>query len=207
MAREGIDELGVFPIAPDLVEALVGLDELDEALAVTERLERLAEEQEHPWGLVNAQRCRAMLALASTYDEGASASLRDAADAYDVRGLRFDRARSLLFLGRVQRRHRKWAAARCSLEEAAQVFEALGADGWAEQARTELERTGARRPVPAGDLTPAEDRVARLAAAGLSNKEIATELVISVYTVEKHLSHVYAKLRVRSRAQLAPILR
>jgi DNA-binding CsgD family transcriptional regulator len=207
MAREGIDELGVFPIAPDLVEALVGLDELDEALVVTERLERLAEEQEHPWGLANAKRCRAMLALASTYDEGAAASLRDAADAYDSRGLRFDGARSLLFLGRVQRRHRKWAAARRSLDEAAQVFEALGADGWAEQARAELERTGARRPVPAGDLTPTEDRVARLAAAGLSNKEIAAELVISVYTVEKHLSHVYAKLGVRSRAQLAPALR
>ena len=206
MTREGIDELGVWPIAPDLVEALVGLDELDEALAVTERLELLAEEQEHPWGLANAQRCRAMLALASTYDEGAAASLRDAADVYDLRGLRFDRARSLLFLGRVQRRHRKWAAARRSLEEAAQVFEALGGVGWAEQARAELERTGARRPVPAGDLTPTEERVARLAAHGLSNKEIAGELVVSVYTVEKHLSHVYAKLGVRSRSKLATAL-
>ncbi len=204
--QEGIDELGVWPMAPDLVEALVGLGELDEALAVTERLERLAEEQEHPWGLASAKRCRAMLSLTSRYDEDAVTLLREASAAYGRRGLRFDQARSLFFLGRVQRRHRKWAAARRSLAEAASVFEGLGGVGWAEQVRAELERTGARRPVPEGGLTPTEERVARLAAAGLSNKEIAAELVVSVYTVEKHLSHVYAKLGVRSRAQLAPAL-
>ncbi len=204
--REGIEELGIWPMAPDLVEALVELAELDEAIAVTERLERLAQEQEHPWGLASAKRCRAMLALATAYDECAAALLREAADAYATRGLHFDRARSLLCLGRVQRRHRKWAAARRSLAEAASVFEGLGGVGWAEQARAELARTGGRRPVPKGDLTPTEERVARLAASGLSNKEIAAELVVSVYTVEKHLSHVYAKLGVRSRAQLGPAL-
>ena len=204
--REGIDELGVWPMAPDLVEALVGLGELDEALAVTDRLERLAVAQEHPWGLASAKRCRASVALSTSYDDGAAALLHEAAEAYGRRGLRFDQARSLLFLGRMQRRYRKWAAARRSLDEAADVFEALGGDGWAEQARAELERTGARRPGPKGGLTPTEKRVARLAVAGLSNKEIAAELVVSVYTVEKHLSHVYAKLGVRSRAQLAPAL-
>ena len=204
--QEGIDEIGVWPMAPDLVEALVRTGELDEALAVTERLERLAEEQEHPWGLAGAKRCRATLLLDGAYDESAAALLREAAADYGGRGLRFDQARSLLFLGRVQRRHRKWAAARSSLDEAATIFESLGADGWAEQARAELERTGSRRPVPEGDLTPTEQRVASLAASGFSNKEIATELVVSVYTVEKHLSHVYAKLGVRSRAQLGPAL-
>lgn len=204
--QEGIDELGIWPMAPDLVEALVELGELDETLAVTDRLERLAAEQQHPWGLASAKRCRAMLSLATAYDEDAAALLRGAADAYGMRGLHFDQARSLLFLGRVQRRSRKWAAARRSLDEAADIFETLGAHGWAEQARAELERTGARRPVPKGGLTPTEERVARLAASGLSNKEIAAELVVSVYTVEKHLSHVYAKLGIRSRAQLAAAL-
>jgi DNA-binding CsgD family transcriptional regulator len=148
-----------------------------------------------------------MVSLGTAYDEDAVALLGEAADAYGRRGLRFDQARSLLFLGRVQRRHRKWAAARRSLDDAGELFEALGADGWAEQTRGELARIGARRPVAKGDLTPTEQRVARLAAEGLSNKEIAAELVVSVYTVEKHLSHVYAKLGVRSRAQLAPALR
>lgn len=207
MAREGIDELGVWPMAPDLVEALVALAELDEASAVTDRLEKLAKEQQHPWGLASAMRCRAMPLLAAEYDEAAAALLRDAAAAYGGRGLRFEEARSLLFLGRAQRRYRKWAAARRSLEEAAGVFETLGAVGWAEQARAELDRTGARRPVAKGDLTPTEQRVAQLAATGLSNKEIAADLVVSVYTVEKHLSRVYAKLGIRSRGHLASALR
>jgi DNA-binding CsgD family transcriptional regulator len=62
---------------------------------------------------------------------------------------------------------------------------------------------GARRASPAGELTPAERRVAELAADGLANKEIAQALVVTVNTVEFHLRNVYAKLGVRSRAQLA----
>ena len=62
---------------------------------------------------------------------------------------------------------------------------------------------GARKPPPAGELTPAERRVAELAAEGLANKEIARALVVTVSTVEFHLSKTYAKLGVRSRAQLA----
>ena len=89
-----------------------------------------------------------------------------------------------------------------SLEQAATVFDELGSSGWAEEARSELERVGARRPRPAGELTPAEQRVAELAADGLSNKEIARTLFVTVNTVEVHLSHAYAKLGVRSRAQL-----
>jgi DNA-binding CsgD family transcriptional regulator/phosphoserine phosphatase len=204
--QEGIDELGVWPMAPDLVEALVELAEVGEAGAVAERVQLLAEEQEHPWGLASAKRCRAMVSLATGYDEDAVALLREAADAYAAHGLQFDRARSLLFLGRVQRRHRKWAAARHSLDEAAEIFDALGDDGWLEQTRAELERTGGRRPVPKGVLTPAEEHVARLAATGLSNKEIAAELIVSVHTVEKHLSHVYRKLGVRARGQLRSAL-
>src|SRR5215471_3094578 len=64
-------------------------------------------------------------------------------------------------------------------------------------------RTGSARAAPAGGLTPGEQRVAELAAAGLSNKQIAAQLFVSVATVEAHLSSVYAKLAVRSRTQLA----
>jgi DNA-binding NarL/FixJ family response regulator len=75
--------------------------------------------------------------------------------------------------------------------------------GWAAEARSELARVGARRPSPAGELTPAEQRVAELAAKGSSNKEIARTLHVTVSTVEAHLSRAYAKLGVRSRSQLA----
>ena len=69
--------------------------------------------------------------------------------------------------------------------------------------RSELARVGARRPAPTGELTQAERRVVELAADGLSNKEIAQTLFVTVHTVEVHLSRAYAKLGVRSRGQLA----
>jgi len=130
-------------------------------------------------------------------------ALEGAAADYQALGLRFDRARSLLSLGRAQRRHKKWGAARRSLEGAVAAFEEIGSAGWGEQARSELARVGARRPQPTGELTEAERRAVELAAEGRSNKEIAQALFISVHTVEVHLSHAYAKLGVRSRAQLA----
>src|SRR5262249_6410628 len=202
--REGVDEPGVFPVAPDLVEALAELGELDEAFSVTERLGALSEEQDHPWGLATAKRCRAVIRLASgTYSDQAASGLADAADAYEALGLPFDRARSLLSLGRAQRRLRKWALARDSLDRAAAAFEELGSPGWAKQARAERARIGGRRPQPSGALTETERRVAELAADGLANKEIAQSLFMSVRTVEGHLKHAYAKLRIRSRTQLA----
>jgi DNA-binding CsgD family transcriptional regulator len=200
--REGVEEPGVFPVTPDLVEALIALGEQDEARAVTARLRELAERQEHPWGLVTARRCDALIELALGYDEGAAAELSLAATGYGELGLRFDQARVLLTLGRLLRRHRKWRASRASLEQAASVFDERGSPGWAEAARSELARVSARRPRPAGELTEAERRVVELAVEGLSNKEIAQALVVTVPTVEGHLSKAYAKLGVRSRAQL-----
>jgi DNA-binding CsgD family transcriptional regulator len=85
------------------------------------------------------------------------------------------------------------------LERALGSFEGMGAAIWAEHAHTELESLVVQRPH--GGLTTAEPRVAELAAAGLSNKEIAGKLFIAVHTVEGHLSHAYAKLKA-----LAPAL-
>jgi DNA-binding CsgD family transcriptional regulator len=202
--REQVDEPGVFPVAPDLVEALTELGELDEALAVTGHLRALADQQHHPWATATAKRCAATIHLAAdAYDEEAVAALTQAAADYGRLTLRFDRARSLLTLGRAQRRLKKWGAARDSLQAAVTAFEQLQSDGWAEQARSELARVGARRPAPSGELTHSEARIVELAAAGLSNKEISQALYVTVHTVEVHLSHAYAKLGVRSRGQLA----
>ena len=200
-AEHGIDEPGVFPVAPDLVEALAELGALDEARAVIARLERLAEAQEHPWARASARRSAATVGLAA--GEDTAAALADAADALGALGLPFERACTLLALGRGLRRRRAWRAAREALEQAASAFAALGSDGWAEQARAELDRIAARPARAAGELTPSEERVARLAAAGRSNKEIAAALVVTVHTVEAHLSNGYAKLGIRSRTQLA----
>ncbi len=204
LEREGVDEPGAFPVAPDLVEALVEVGELEEADRVLVRLRDLAQQQEHPWGLVSARRCDALLRLVSEgYDEEATTGLRDAAEDYGTLGLRFDRARSLLSLGRAQRRQRKWGTARTTLETAAAAFDELGSPGWAEATRVELSRVGGRRPSTTDELTPTERRVAELAADGLANKEIASTLFVSVRTVEEHLKKTYAKLGIRSRTQLA----
>lgn len=206
--RQGVLDPGAFPVAPDLVEALAEAGDLARAEAVTERLAALAAGQGHPWGTASAERCQALVALTSGRGDGDAERRRldEAARAYGQLGLGFDRARTLLSLGRYARRARKWAAAREALGQAAAAFDELGSDGWAAIARAEQERVGGRRPRAAAELTPTEVRVADLAAGGLSNKEIARTLVVSVHTVEAHLSRVYAKLGVGSRARLAAVI-
>jgi DNA-binding CsgD family transcriptional regulator len=202
--REGVDDPGAFPVAPELVEALADLGEREEAMAVIVRLRALSEQQQHPWGLVTAHRCEAVVRLAGgAYDEPAALALAGAAADYARLGLRFDRARSLLSVGRAQRRLKKWGPARESLRSAIAAFEELGSCGWAQRARSELERIGARRARPSGELTPTEREVVKLAASGRANKEIAQALSLAVHTVEVHLSRAYGKLGVRSRSQLA----
>jgi DNA-binding CsgD family transcriptional regulator len=202
--REGVDEPGVFPVAPELVQALTELGEVEEAEKVTGRLAQLAARQDHPWGSVTVRRCHGVTGLAgSVADASAAAALQDAASQYEQLGLRFDAARSLLSLGRAQRRLRQWGSARQAMEHAIAAFDAIGSPGWARQARSELERVGGRRPRAGGELTQSQHRVAELAAQGMSNKQIARELVVGVHTVEVHLSHVFATLGVRSRVQLA----
>jgi DNA-binding NarL/FixJ family response regulator len=203
--REGLLEPGVFPVAPELVEALVELHEVDTAEAVTERLDQLAEEQEHPWARAAGKRCRAVVSLASgQHDEIAAALLREAADDLERLGLRFDAARCQLALGRALRRAKRWRGAREALEAAVAAFAALESAGWADRTRAELSRVGARRPRTDGaELTPSERRVVELAADGLANKQIASTLYVTVNTVEVHLARAYAKLGVHSRSQLA----
>jgi DNA-binding CsgD family transcriptional regulator len=202
--REGVEEPGAFPVEPDLVEALAELGELDEAREVTAWLERVSTNTGHPWGSATAKRCDGVVRLAGPrFDEGAAAALADAAAGYERLGLHLDAARALLSLGRGQRRFKKWGGARRSLEQAVAVFERVGSPGWAAEAQAQLARVGARRPQASGELTPAERRVVELAVEGRSNKEIASALFVTVHTVEAHLSHAYAKLGVRSRAQLA----
>lgn len=202
--REGIDDPGAFPVAADLVEALVELARLDEAKAVLDVLRERAAAQEHPWAQAAVLRCNGSLAFAEGDDlDQAEAQVTAAAARYAELGLGFDAARSWLLLGRGQRRGRRWAKARETLERAATAFAEMGAPGWLREARSELSRVGGRKPAAAGGLSSTERQVADLAAAGRSNKEIAAALHVTVHTVEKHLSRAYAKLGITSRGQLA----
>jgi DNA-binding CsgD family transcriptional regulator len=114
----------------------------------------------------------------------------------------FELGRTLLVQGQLRRRAKQKRAARESLQEARLVFERLGAPLWTERAAAELARIGLRPPAPLG-LTPTEKRVAELAAAGRTNREIAQAMFLSVHTVEDNLRRVYGKLGIRSRTELA----
>ena len=113
----------------------------------------------------------------------------------------FERARTLLVLGQVQRRRRQRRAAATAIQEAVDVFERLGTTLWCARARRELERVSASHPAVPG-LTPSERRVAELAVTGMRNREVAAALFISPKTVEANLARIYRKLGIRSRAEL-----
>ena len=200
--REEIREPGTARVVPDYVEALIGLGELD---AATEELDWYADnarELGRPSPLAAAARCRGILHAERGDLETALAQLERAVELSGEVPNPLEHGRSLLALGAVHRRARHKRAARESLEAALAVFEGMGARIWAERARTELGRVGGRTPA-SGALTPTERRVADLAAEGLQTKQVAAALFVSAKTVEGHLTHIYAKLGVHSRTELA----
>ena len=194
-----------FRFHPDEIEALVGLGRLDEAAELVQELEERGRRLDRAWALATAGRSRALLCNARGDLQGALAAAGDAVGAHARLPEPFELGRTLLTLGMVQRRLRQKRAARHSLEQALELFERLGAPLWADRARAELARIGGRVGSP-GSLTPAEGRIAALVAEGRTNKEVASELFITVHTVEAALTRVYSKFGVRSRTQLARAL-
>jgi DNA-binding CsgD family transcriptional regulator len=114
----------------------------------------------------------------------------------------FELARTLLALGRVQRRAQHKRVARETLEQAVGIFERLGARVWSEKARSELRRIGGRT-ASAFELSETERRIVELVVAGRRNREVAAELSLSPNTVAWNLSKIYRKLGVSSRTELA----
>ncbi len=204
--RAEVRDPGIFPLAPELAETLVLLGRHDEAREVIAWLRERSEEQEHPWGLAMTARSEHLVALVEGTGEVADADrgMTEAAERFAELGLAVDAARTQLSLGSALRRRKQWGRARQTLEQARDGFLATGADGWAELASSELAKVGGRQQKRSSDeLTPAEEMTARLAADGLSNKEIARRTNVSIHTVEVHLSRAYAKLGIRSRSQIA----
>lgn len=200
--EQGVGDPGAFPVADDLVEALSEIGEFEQADEMLNHLAEVAETLEHPWAALTVARGRAILVLREGPDDDAAETLCEVAEEYGRLGLGFDRARTLLALGRMLRRHKQWGGARAALEEATKAFEEIGSTGWTARARSEIERVAARPPRATGELTPSERSTAELAAQGLANKEIAQRQFVTVNTVEAHLTRTYAKLGIRSRAQL-----
>lgn len=185
---------------PDAVEALCAVGRAAEAEPLAAALETNGARLDRPWMLAVGARCRAQVQAAAGDLDAALASAERALAHHERLPMPFERARTLLLTGQLQRRRRRTQAGRAALTEAAAVFEELGNPLWAARARRELTRLEKR--TAGNTLTEAERQVAEHAATGMTNNQIAAALYVSAKTVEMHLSSAYRKLGIRSRTQL-----
>jgi DNA-binding NarL/FixJ family response regulator len=202
LTAAGTGNPGGMRFVPDYVEALAGLGELDRAEAVLGRYGGHAVRLDMPAARAAALRCGGLIAAARGDGERAQRAFAAALEQHERVTLPIDRARTLLAKGAMLRRAKRKRAAREALGEALEVFNERGAKLFAAATARELGRISGRA-ASAGELTPSERRVAELVASGRTNREVAAALVLAERTVESHLSHIYRKLGVRSRAELA----
>ena len=187
---------------PDVVEAMVGVGRLDEAESLTSALEQNGIELDRHWMKAVGMRCRAMLLAARGDVTAAEQTAHRAMAEHDRLPMPFERGRTQLLLGQLQRRLRQKNTAAKNLNEALQPFEDLGTPLWVRRARAELARAVVAPTEDLSQLTPSEQRVAEMAASGATNKDIAAAMFISAKTVEHNLTKIYRKLGISSRAEL-----
>lgn len=199
-------EIIVASCVSDAVEAMIHVNRLDDAQRLTELVERNAIRLDRAWMLAVGGRCRGMLLAALGDLAGAASAAETAMQQHDRVPMPFERARTLLLLGQLQRRQRKKETSVTTIREALAVFEKLGTPIWADRARAELDRSSVGRKRGAG-LTPSEQRVAELAASGMTTRDVAATLFMSPKTVEANLGRIYRKLGIRSRVELGQHLR
>jgi DNA-binding CsgD family transcriptional regulator len=185
----------------EYAEALLELDRVDDAESVLFPWEADARRLGRATVVAQVTRCRGLVAAARGEIDRAVTLLERAAGEHEAADDPLGHARACLALGIVRRRARAKRPAREAIEAALAGFEAAGAAGWAATARRELGRIGGRTRTDG--LTAAELRVATLVAEGRTNREVAAALFLGERTVASHLTHIYAKVGVRSRTELA----
>jgi DNA-binding CsgD family transcriptional regulator len=190
----------------ELVEAATRCGRVDLATEALDRLAIKAQATESSWARGIEARARALLA-----EDGADHWFHTAIDHLGRTRIRAELARTRLLYGEWLRREGRRLDARAELNTAYQLFASMGMEAFAQRAAVELVATGERRrrgiAETRDDLTPQERQIAELARDGLSNPEIGSRLFLSPRTIEWHLRHVYSKLKIRSRRELAVALR
>jgi DNA-binding CsgD family transcriptional regulator len=186
-----------------LAEAAVHCDRVEDARPIIDRMEQTAMVTSSPVLATKLLYARAVLA-----DDAVAERLFEAGLAEDLTRWPWTRARIQLAYGIWLRRQRRVAESREPLSAALSTFDLIGATAWAEEARSELRATGARRAADdfesgVAHLSSQELRIARLAAEGMSNREIGQQLYLSPRTVGSHLYRMFPKLGIRNRAQLS----
>ncbi|HEU0241079.1 MAG TPA: LuxR family transcriptional regulator [Mycobacterium sp.] len=205
-ANEPLDGVGVrrgpLTVVADLVDAALLAGTADGARQPVERLSRYAATSPDPLASAIAARCRAQLTLGAEAETQYRSAL-----AHHERDLdSFATACTRLRFGEWLRRAGRRADARDQLYPALDAFDRLQAAPWAVRARGELRSTGetiGHRSESSTRLTPQELRVGMAVAEGITNREVASQLYLSVKTVEYHLGSIFRKLGLTSRAQLA----
>jgi DNA-binding CsgD family transcriptional regulator len=191
---------------PERVEAAVRCGRLDVASDALDRFAATASSADADWALGLEARSRALVTVTASAEDHYVAAI----DRLGRTPLRTEVGRAHLVYGEWLRRENRRVDAREQLRLAHEMFDAMGADGFADRARRELLATGEqvrkRREDTRDQLTPQEEHIARLARAGRTNPEIGTELYISARTVEWHLRKVFTKLGITSRRGLQDAL-
>jgi DNA-binding CsgD family transcriptional regulator len=187
----------------ELIEAAVRCDQPERARRAFERVQETTRAAGTDWALGIEARLRALLSDGDDADE----LYKEAITRLARSRVRVQLARTHLLYGEWLRRQRRRLDAREQLRTAHELFTDFGVEAFAERARLELEATGERARKRTADtldqLTPQETQIARFAAQGDTNREIAARLFISASTVEYHLRKAFRKLDVKSRVQLA----
>ena len=206
ITQVGLDNPACFAWRSGAAPGLAAIDRHSEALALADEEVRLARR----WGAPRALGVALRTAGSLTTGPAALELRREAVDVLQGSEALLERARSLIELGAAMRRQGRRADARAFLRDGLELAQHCGAARDAAHARAELRAAGgrARGPMRTGvdALTPSEERIAGLAAAGRSNPAIAQDLFLTVKTVEMHLSSAYRKLDIRSRAELGAVL-
>ena len=197
--EQGIADPAAVRFHADLAEVLVATGQAEEAAAIIAETRRAAERLQRRGVLATLDRADAVLKAAQGDHARAEALLHRADHTFRALGLPLERGRVLLTRSSLDKRRRRAASARHFHDQAAAVFRRAQAPLW------EPAEVAAEAPAP--DLTAAEQRIVALVTEGLPNREIAANLFLSVKTVESVLTGVYRKLGVRSRTQLAVLLR
>jgi DNA-binding CsgD family transcriptional regulator len=192
-----------YPSGPDvLIEAAVRCGDRAAAAAALDAVAPWWQACETPWSLGLLARSRALLADDEQAEDGFRLSIGQLRECQVTPQL----ARSHLLYGEWLRRRRRRRAARDQLRAACELFGTLGMEAFANRAKAELRAAGEHAAAPStgtqDTLTPQEAQIARLAADGATNQEIAAKLFISASTVDYHLRKVFRKLEVTRRAQL-----
>jgi DNA-binding CsgD family transcriptional regulator len=199
----GIGEPNLVQWMPDLIESQIRAGLEPEARTTLAEFEAQAERTGRGWALASAARCRGLLAPPETADAIFSEAHRLVAALPSP----FERARTELCWGERLRRDGRRVDARRHLYAALESFEALGAAPWAEKAARELRSSGGRAMrgprARSDELTPQQMQIATMVAEGATNKSVANSLFLSPKTIEFHLGHVYRKLNISNRTQLA----